>query len=118
MSAVLIYAEDEYTRETIKSTLIDHLPLIVTDDRDQCLEALNQKAGINKAFIGTSSEKSKAALKLFDDISGSRPELSVIAVGDHHTENTAIEAVRHGAAGYILIPAEANAILTLARQQA
>ena len=117
MRAVLIYAADEYLREMVKSALIDHLPLIITEDRTQCLEVLRQKAVIDKAFICACSEKGDADFELFEEISALRPELTVIALGDQATEDMTTEAVRHGAAGYILMPADANAILTLARQQ-
>ncbi len=115
MSAVLIYAADEYMREMVKSALINHMPLIITESRAQCLEALSQKAPINKAFISAVSEEDDADLALFEEILNLKPDLKVIAVGDHDTEDIAAEAVRHGAAGYMVVPSEANAILTLAR---
>ena len=115
MNGILIYATDEYTREMIKEALINHLPLIITEDRAQCLDVLRQKTGITKAFIAASSEEGDADRELFEQITALKPELKVIAVGDHDTEDMAAEAVRHGAAGYIIIPAEPNAILTLAR---
>ena len=115
MNGILIYAPDEYSREMLKTALIDHLPLIITDDRTQCLDVLEQKANIGKAFIAASSEEGDADFELFEEISRLRPELSVIAVGDHDTEDMAAQALRHGAAGYIILPAEPNAILTLTR---
>jgi DNA-binding NtrC family response regulator len=118
MNGILIHAADEYTREMLKAALINHLPLIITEDRAQCLDVLQQKTRINKAFISACSQEGGADLELFEEISALKPELEVIAVGDHDTEDIAAQAVRHGAAGYIVIPAEPNAILTLARQQA
>ena len=112
MSAVLIFAENEHTREAIKSALADHIPLIVTEDHTQCMSALQQKAPIHKAFIGVSDEND---LGIFEEISALKPGLKLIAVGDHNTENTAIEAVRVGASGYILLPAKAGEILATAR---
>ena len=115
MNGILIYAPDEYLREMVKAALIDHFPLIITDNRVQCLEAVNQIAKIDKAFISPCTEDGDADFELFKEISGLRPELRLIALGDHNTEEFAAEAVRHGAAGYILMPADANAILTSAR---
>ena len=115
MNGILIYATDEYTREMLKAALINHLPLIITEDRAQCLDVLKQKTSISKAFIAACAGKGDADLELFEEISELKPELKVIAVGDHDTEDIAAQAVRHGAAGYIIIPAEPNAILTLAR---
>ena len=117
MNAILIYAADEYAREMIKSALINYLPLIITEDRAQCLEALRQKAVIQKAFIAAYDQNGDADLKLFEEISALKAGLSVIAVGNHDTEDAAAEAVHCGASGYIIVPAEANAILTLARAQ-
>jgi DNA-binding NtrC family response regulator len=116
MNTVLIYAAEEYLREMVKSALINHLPLIITENREQCLEALKQKTAISTGFISACSEDGNADLGLFEEILALRPGLHVMALGDHNTEDIAAEAVRHGAAGYILMPAEANAILTLARE--
>lgn len=115
MNGVLIHAPDEYTRDMIKAALMDHLPLIVTQDRLQCLDALKQKIMPDKAFVAVCADDGNMDLGLFEEIFALRPGLKVIAVGDHDTEDMAAQAVRHGAAGYILMPAEANAILTIAR---
>jgi len=115
MNGILIYAQDEYTRETLKKALIDHLPLIIVDDRAQCLDVLQQKTILAKAFIAACAKEDEADMELFEEIAALKPELKVIAVGDHDTEDAAAQAVRHGAAGYIVIPADPNAILTLAR---
>jgi DNA-binding NtrC family response regulator len=115
MNGILIYAADEYAREMLKAALVNHLPLIITEDRGQCLDILQQKTNIKKAFIAACDAEDNADLELFEEILELKPELKVIAVGDHDTEDIAAKAVKHGAAGYIILPAEANAILTLAR---
>lgn len=113
MNTILVCAADEYIREMLKSALADHFPLIVTEDPEQCLHVLRQRSAISKAFIAP--EEDDTDMTLFKEASALRPELKMIAVGDHNTEAMAAEAVRHGAAGYILMPADANAILTAAR---
>jgi DNA-binding NtrC family response regulator len=115
MNGIFIYATDEYTREMLKAALINHLPLIITEDRAQCLNVMAQKTTANKAFIAACTKKGKADFELFEKILELKPELKMIAVGDHDTEDIAAEAIKHGAGGYIILPAEANAILTLAR---
>jgi DNA-binding NtrC family response regulator len=115
MNGILIYATDEYTREMLKGALSNHLPLIITEDRAQCLGVLKQKTALHKAFIAPCNKKGKADLELFEEILELRPGLKMIAVGDHNTEDIAAQAVKHGATGYIILPAETNAILTLAR---
>ena len=115
MNPLLIFAEDENTREALKSALSTHLPLIVTEDRAQCLEAIGQKIPIYKAFIGVRTIKNAADLNIFGEIAALRPGLKMIAVGDQHTEGTAVEAVERGAAGYMLLPLNNAEILTAAR---
>jgi DNA-binding NtrC family response regulator len=113
--AILIYAPDEHTREAFKSALNKHLPLIVTESRGQCLAALAQKAPIKKAFFSACTVEGNADMELFERISASNPGLKMIAVGDHATESITMQAVRHGATGYIILPVKAGELLTLAR---
>lgn len=114
--AILIYAPDEHTREAFKSALNKHLPLIVTESRAQCLAAAAQKAPLAKAFIAACSADGDPDIDIFKEISSLRPALKIIAVGDNATEEMSAEALRHGAAGYMLMPLKADAILALARR--
>jgi ActR/RegA family two-component response regulator len=88
------------------------VPLIVVEDHTQCIAALTQKAALHAGFIGVLDEDDPG---IFEEILGSKPGLKLIAVGDHNPEAAAGEAVRRGAAGYILLPAETSAILAAAR---
>ncbi len=115
MSPVLIFAADETTREALKSALSLHLPLIVTEDRAQCLEAVGQNIPILKAFIGVRAIEDASELDIFGEIAALRPGLKMIAIGDQHTEDAAVEAVERGAAGYMLLPLNDAEILTAAR---
>ncbi len=114
MNPILIYAQDEHTREYLKSMLCNHIPLITTENAQQCLEALKQKAPVHKALIGMSG--------LDDDLSdiigkmlALKSKLKIIAIGDKDSEGIAIEAVHHGASGYLLLPIKASALLATVR---
>jgi ActR/RegA family two-component response regulator len=116
MNTILNYcAGQEHDRELIKAALANHINLITTESRAQCLEAIKQKAPIHKAFVHVANENGEIDLKIFKELSTINPELRMIAVGDHDTETAAIKAVRLGAAGYIILPVNADEILTTAR---
>ncbi len=115
MNIILIYSPEERMREEMKSALANHLPLIVTEDRAQCLDALKQKSIIHKAFLAVVDADDTADLELFEEAAALRPGLKMIATGRHETEALAVEAVNHGADGYILLPLTPDAIMTAAR---
>lgn len=115
MNPLLIFAQDETTREALKSALSSYMPLIVTEDETQCLEAAGQKARLHKVFIGVCGMKDAAELDIIEKIGALRPGLIMIAVGDQHSEDTALEAVERGAAGYMLLPLNDAEIQTAAR---
>ncbi|MEI8011783.1 MAG: response regulator [Candidatus Omnitrophota bacterium] len=115
MNIILIYSPEEAMREEIKAALENHLPLITTEDRDQCLEALKQKAPLHKAFLAVVDAEGTSALELFEEVKTLQPTLKIVAVGRQGTEAVAIEAVRLGADGYILLPLNSDAIMAAAR---
>jgi DNA-binding NtrC family response regulator len=115
MNIILIYSPQERTREQIKSALANHIALITTEDRQQFLEALKQKTPLHKAFMDVCNAEDEADLELFQQADVLRPGLKMIAVGTHATEELAVEAVRQGADGYLLLPLSPDAIQTAAR---
>ena len=115
MNIILIYSPEERTREEIKAALANHMALVTIEDREQFLEALKQKTPFHKAFMDVRNAQEEADLELFTEADALRPGLKMIALGRHETEELAVEAVRQGADGYILLPLTADAILTAAR---
>ncbi len=115
MNTILNYSPGEHDRELVKSALENHVNLITTASRAQCLDTLKQKSPIHKAFIHVIDDGGEVDLKIFKEIAAIRPQLKLIAVGDHDSEGAAIKAVKHGAAGYMILPVNADEILTTAR---
>ncbi|MFH0754318.1 MAG: response regulator [Candidatus Omnitrophota bacterium] len=116
MKTALIFAEDEYTRDTLKAALCNHIPLIVTENMVQCLEALHQKAPVYKTIMGISGMNDLDVASAIEEISALKPEMKIIIVGHKNDERMAVESVRHGANGYLLLPIKADELLTTMRQ--
>ncbi|MBF0331070.1 MAG: hypothetical protein HQL17_03975 [Candidatus Omnitrophica bacterium] len=112
---LLIYIQDEHTRDTLKGTLCNYIPLIVTEDTPQCLEALKQRSPVSKAIIGVSGMDDDDIADIIHSMLEIKPELKIIALGDKNSEDLAINAVRYGANGYILLPIKADELLATLR---
>ena len=115
MRTAVICSGREHHREIIKSALAHHLNLITVECHDQLMEALSQKAAVHTVFIDVADEEGTIDLGIFKAVSDLKPKLRIIAIGEHATEQAAVEAVRHGASGYMVLPVKAEELLTAAR---
>jgi DNA-binding NtrC family response regulator len=115
MKTIALCSSSEHIRDIFKTALADHVNLIVTEDREQFIEAITQKAAIHKAFVDIADENDGTDPEIFVTASELKPQLSLIAVGTQETHDDAVKAVRHGATGYIIVPVKAQEILTMAR---
>jgi DNA-binding NtrC family response regulator len=112
--SILIYDPDEFTRESLKNVLAARFPLIVVEDRAQCLASLTQKALLSLAFLSIHNEEDDLDLELFTEARKLHKGLPVIALGNSTLEEEAVEALQHGATGYMLKPLQADDVRTMA----
>jgi DNA-binding NtrC family response regulator len=110
---ILIYDTEESSREALKTILGNIVNLVVVESALQCRQVFKQKTPVDLAFICVDSGESSCA-EFFGEIRDQRPSLAIIAIGSHKSEDTAAEAVRHGATGYMIKPFKADQIRSMA----
>ena len=114
--SVLIADTQENTRETLKHILSHRFPLILVESPAHGLEVLTRgKTPAALAFIGLNDETGTST-RVFAEIRGRFPDLTVIAVGDHKSDELAVEAVRQGATGYMIKPFKPDEIIAAAEK--
>ncbi len=107
---VLIVDDEEGIRESLKLILADHYDLILTENGEQCLECIDKAKDIGLVLIDIKMPKVNG-LEILSQIKKKRPSLKVIVVTGYRSVETASEAVRLGAAGYIVKPFKSEEIL-------
>ncbi|HOW36585.1 MAG TPA: response regulator [Candidatus Omnitrophota bacterium] len=107
---VLICDDEEGIRESLKLILSDHYDLILTESGEQCLECIANAKDIGLVLIDIKMPK-VSGLEILQKIKEKRPDLKVIVVTGYKSVETATEAVKLGAAGYIVKPFKSNEIL-------
>ena len=107
---ILICDDEEGIRESLKLILADHYDLILTENGEQCLEVLEKSKDIGLVLIDIKMPKVHG-LEILKKIKEKRPDLKVVIVTGYKSVETATEAVRLGASGYIVKPFKAKEIL-------
>ena len=107
---VLICDDEEGIRESLKLILADHYDLILTENGEQCLECLKMAKDIGLVLIDIKMPKVNG-LDILKQIKQKRPDLKVVVVTGYKSVETAAEATRLGACGYIVKPFKSTEIL-------
>ena len=107
---ILICDDEEGIRESLKLILGDHYPLVITQDGASCLECLKNSKEISLVLIDIKMPK-RDGLDIIKEIKEKYPEMKIIIVTGYRSVETAAEAVRLGASGYIVKPFKAEEIL-------
>ena len=107
---VLICDDEEGIRESLKLILADHYDLILTENGEQCLECLEMAKDIGLVLIDIKMPKVNG-LDILKQIKQKRPDLKVVVVTGYKSVETAAEATRLGACGYIVKPFKSKEIL-------
>jgi DNA-binding NtrC family response regulator len=107
---VLICDDEEGIRESLKLILEDHYDLIVTEDGEQCLFCIGNAKDIALVLIDIKMPNIDG-LEILKQIKQKRPELKVVVITGYKSIETAAEASRLGASGYIVKPFDAKEIL-------
>ena len=111
---ILIVDDEEGIRESLKLILGDDYNLILTEDGEQALEVLENSKDIALVLMDIKMPKA-SGLEILEIISQKYPDLKVIIVTGYKPVETATEAVRLGASGYIVKPFKSNEVLATVR---
>ena len=110
-SKVLICDDEEGIRESLKLILGDHYDLVLTKDGEQCLDCLSKMKDVGLVLIDIKMPRVNG-LEILKEIKSKHPSLPVIIVTGYKSVETATEAVRLGASGYIVKPFKSEEILS------
>src|SRR5690242_12507792 len=112
---ILICDDEEGIRESLKLILEDFYPLIVATEGSQCLECLDNAKDIGLVLLDIKMPQLNG-LEILKKIKEKRQDLNVIIVTGYKSVETATEAVRLGASGYIVKPFKSEEILATVRK--
>lgn len=107
--ALLIEDPSEHGRDALKTTLSHHCALIITEDLEQACRCAKGRQQLS-AILLTVDEESDMAL--IGEIRKARPTQKITVMASRSNEDAAIEAVRHGASGYVIQPLSPAEILS------
>ena len=107
---ILVVDDEEGIRESLKLILGDHYDLVLTDSGEQALRALEGDASIGLVLLDIKMPK-VSGIDILKAIKAKRPGVNVIMVTGYKAVETAGEAARLGANGYIIKPFKSEEIL-------
>ena len=111
---ILIVDDEEGIRESLKLILADHYNLILTEDGEQALEVLENSSDIALVLMDIKMP-GQNGLETLEAMKEKYPDLKVIIVTGYKSVETATEAVRLGASGYIVKPFKSDEVLATVR---
>lgn len=112
---ILICDDEEGIRESLKLILSDYYDLIVVERGDAAKEVLAQSQDDIALMLLDIKMPQKNGLEVLQEIKSLHPQLPIIIVTGYKSVDTAAEAVRLGANGYIVKPFKSEEILTTVR---
>jgi len=107
---ILICDDEEGIRESLKLILEDHHELILVDSGEQCVECLKNSPDIGVILLDIKMPKVNG-LEVLKQIKEQKPDANVIMVTGYKSVDTAGEASKLGAVGYIVKPFKSEEIL-------
>ena len=109
-SKILICDDEEGIRESLKLVLGDYYNLITVDSGDMALEVLSKSKDIKVMLLDIKMPKTNG-LDVLQEIKKKFPHIKIIMVTGYKSVETAAEATRLGASGYIVKPFKSQEIL-------
>ena len=109
-SKILIVDDEEGIRESLKLILSDFYELILTKDGVQALDCLEKSKEIKLVLMDIKMPRVNG-LDVLKQIKENHPKLDVVIITGYKSVETATEAVRLGASGYIVTPFRSEEIL-------
>ena len=107
---VLICDDEEGIRESLKLILSDHYDLMIVENGEECLKSIENAKDIGLVLIDIKMPKVNG-LDVLKLIKEKHPGLKVVVVTGYKSVETAMEATRLGACGYIVKPFKSAEIL-------
>ena len=114
-SKVLVVDDEEGIRESLKLILGDHYDIILTDSGEQALRLVEGDPAIGLVLMDIKMPKVDG-LDVLKEMKAKRPSLKVIMVTGYKAVETAGEAARLGASGYIIKPFKSDEILNTVKR--
>lgn len=112
---ILICDDEEGIRESLKLIFSDHYNLILTNDGTQCLDCLTKAKDVRLVLIDIKMPKING-LDILRQVKEKHPSIPVIIVTGYKSTETAVEAVRLGASGYIIKPFKSTEVLATVKK--
>ncbi len=107
---ILICDDEEGIRESLKLILADHYDLIISQDGTQCLECLKNSKDVGLVLMDIKMPQ-RNGLDIIKEIKEKYPQQKIIVITGYRSVETAAEAIRLGACGYIVKPFKSEEIL-------
>ncbi len=112
---ILICDDEEGIRESLKLILEETYNLIIVDSAQAALHALANSADIRIALLDIKMPKVNG-LDLLSEIKKKHPQVKTIVVTGYRSVETAAEATKLGASGYIVKPFKGAEILDVIKK--
>jgi len=107
---ILICDDEEGIRESLKLILGDHYNLVTVDSGEMAFEVLAHSKEIKVMLLDIKMPKING-LDVLQEVKKKFPHIKVIIVTGYKSVETAAEATRLGACGYIVKPFKSEEIL-------
>jgi len=112
---ILIVDDEEGVRESLKLILGNSYGLIVTDSGKQGLECLEKSKDIDLVLLDIKMPQTNG-FEVLKNIKEKHPAVKIIMVTGYRSVESAAEAVRLGASGYVVKPFKADEILNTVKK--
>jgi DNA-binding NtrC family response regulator len=109
-SKILICDDEEGIRESLKLVLADHYNLVAVDSGEMAMDVLSNSKDIGLTLLDIKMPKTHG-LDVLQEIKKKFPQMKIIMVTGYKSVETAAEASRLGACGYIVKPFKSQEIL-------
>ncbi len=100
---ILICDDEEGIRESLKLILSDTYNIILVDSGEQALEILSKAKDIGLVLLDIKMPRLNG-LDVLSEIKKKHPQMNIVMVTGYKSVETAAEASRLGACGYIVKP--------------
>jgi len=111
----MICDDREGIRESLKVIISDHYDIVLTNDGFQCLDALAHAKDIGAVLLDIKMPI-RDGLDVLKEIKQRYPHVKIIMITGYESTDTATEAIRCGAAGYIVKPFKAEEVLATVKE--